>query len=120
MSEVNGFDPETAPLEELRAQANTEVDPEVAAAEAEAAKIAAAENEEPVEEEVTIYQRRIDLGDGSGVQVFNAGSMEELVDKLVTAQENATKKIRELNAAVPKPQVQKERSADEEFVLSQE
>lgn len=47
-------------------------------------------------------QRRIDLGDGSGVQIFEAeaptlAEAQALVlDKLQTAQENATRKIREL------------------------
>jgi len=39
--------------------------------------------------------RTIDLGDGSGKQVFTADTAEELLDKLTTAQENATRKIRE-------------------------
>lgn len=43
------------------------------------------------------FVRRIDLGDGGGVQVFEADTQDELVDKLVEAQRNATAKIRELN-----------------------
>jgi hypothetical protein len=43
------------------------------------------------------YRREIDLGDGSGVQVFEADTLEELTDKLVEAQAHATRKIRELN-----------------------
>ena len=46
--------------------------------------------------------------------------MEELVDKLVKAQENATKKIRQLQEQTPKPVAKKTRTADEEFLLSQE
>ena len=91
-----------------------------AAEAAEAAKVAAA-----AEEEVdTVYQRRIDLGDGSGIQVFQGSTLEELTDKLVEAQMNATKKIREqqkrLEELAPKPVVKRERTADEEFVLAQE
>jgi 16S rRNA G966 N2-methylase RsmD len=41
------------------------------------------------------YQKRIDLQDGSGVQVFEAESPEQLVDILVESQRHATKKIRE-------------------------
>lgn len=41
------------------------------------------------------FRREIDLGDGSGKQVFEADTAEELIDKLTTAQENATRKIRE-------------------------
>jgi hypothetical protein len=60
------------------------------------AKPAAAD--EPQEQ--IVYERTIDLGDGSGVQVFEAPTLEELVDKLAKAQENATRKIREQAAAI--------------------
>src|SRR5690348_17341391 len=46
-------------------------------------------------DDATKFRREIDLGDGSGKQVFEADSAEELIDKLTTAQENATRKIRE-------------------------
>lgn len=39
--------------------------------------------------------RTVDLGDGSGTQVFSADTADELLDILTTAQFNATKKIRE-------------------------
>ena len=134
-TEVKEFDPETAPLEELKARINADagVTEEKKQLRDESGKFVAAEEkveqaEEKVEqdeqeiEEQTIYQRRIDLGDGSGVQVFQANSMEELVDKLVKAQENATKKIREQETVIKKstPPAKKERNADEEFLLSQE
>lgn len=48
------------------------------------------------------YRREIDLGDGSGVQVFEADTLEGLVDKLSAAQSHATRKIRELNQEVKK------------------
>lgn len=78
-------------------------------------------DEEP---EVTVYRKEIDLGDGSGVQVFTATSVDELLDKLATAQAHATKKIRELNNRIKaiesaKPE-EKELTPDEEFVLSQQ
>jgi hypothetical protein len=141
---VEEFDPLTAPLEELKARANAGEGPteEVKKAEettptekyavgevvedeqgnSHTVKTVDAQGQitetepEPVD---TIYQRRIDLGDGAGVQVFQGHSQEELIDKLVQAQEHATKKIRELNAQVPKP-THKERTADEEFVLANE
>lgn len=39
------------------------------------------------------FRREIDLGDGSGKQVFEADSAEELNDKFAEAQANATRKI---------------------------
>lgn len=41
------------------------------------------------------FQREIDLGDGSGKQVFKAETAEALLDILTDAQKNATIKIRE-------------------------
>ncbi len=73
------------------------------------------EKDEDVPE--TVYRRVIDLGDGSGVQVFEASSLEELVDKLAEAQKNATKKIRDLS--YQKKQDEQE-TADKDFVASQE
>jgi hypothetical protein len=60
-------------------------------------------NDAPEEQEVVSkppvsggkVTRTVDLGDGSGKQVFTANSAEELLDVMTTAQENATKKIRE-------------------------
>lgn len=43
------------------------------------------------------FSRDIDLKDGSGVQHFEADNWEGLVDKLAQAQENATRRIRELS-----------------------
>lgn len=43
------------------------------------------------------FTRTIDLGDGSGKQVFEADTAEGLADALAEAQLNATKKIRELS-----------------------
>lgn len=44
-------------------------------------------------------ERKIDLGDGSGVQVFSGETEAEVLDKLTEAQKNATIKIRELSQA---------------------
>jgi hypothetical protein len=79
----------------------------------------------PAEEEV-VYQRTIDLGDGAGVQVFEGATLEELVDKLAKAQENATRKIREQAAAIkaqpaPLPVVETEKplTPEEQWLLQQ-
>lgn len=52
------------------------------------------------------FTRDIDLKDGSGVQHFEAETWEGLVDKLATAQEHATRKIRELSQ---RPKIEPER-----------
>lgn len=90
----------------------------------------------PVEDdaaETFVARREIDLGDGSGVQVFEAEgesekeSLEALADKIADAQRNATKKIREqeaelkeLRARTSKPPEPKQITDDEEYVYSQE
>lgn len=65
----------------------------------------------------TVYRRVIDLGDGSGTQVFEGSTQEELIEKLANAQANATRKIRELSQT--NKQTQQEQ-ADNDYVLSQE
>lgn len=72
----------------------------------------------PVEE----YTATIDIGDGAGVQVFSAPTKDELLAKLVEAQENATRKIRELSTKKPEPVIPtvKEPNPDEELALAQE
>lgn len=68
-----------------------------------------------------IYRREIDLGDGTGVQVFQSETLEGLVDKLADAQRNATKKIHELNKQVKSQNTKTAQEiADDEYVLSQE
>lgn len=75
-------------------------------------------------DEEVVYQRKIDLGDGSGVQVFEAPSLEELVDKLAKAQEHASRKIRELSTAkkeaIKAVEESDELTDDEKFILSQQ
>jgi hypothetical protein len=78
-----------------------------------------ATKEEPADEEVT-YRREIDLGDGSGVQVFEGDSYEELIDNLAKAQEHATRKIRELTATKKAEAAKDELTPEQEFLLSQE
>jgi hypothetical protein len=68
------------------------------------------------------FSRTIDLGDGSGAQVFTAPTESELCDKLADAQKHATRKIRELNQVakqVPKAPPKKELTPDEEYLLGQ-
>jgi hypothetical protein len=76
------------------------------------------------EQEEVVYQRKIDLGDGSGVQVFEGSSLEELVDKLAKAQEHASRKIRELSVAkkeaIQAVEESDELTDDEKFILSQQ
>lgn len=43
------------------------------------------------------FRREIDLKDGSGVQVFEGDTAEEVMDKLAEAQANATRKIADLS-----------------------
>jgi hypothetical protein len=76
--------------------------------------------------------RTVDLGDGSGKQVFSADTAEALLDVMTKAQENATRKIRELafeqkrtvRATPDRTPVatssKKELSADELFAIANE
>jgi predicted secreted protein len=84
--------------------------------------------EEPEVEEVKprkLYRRVVDIGEGVDPEVFEAESLEELVDKIAEAKKHATKKIREQEASLrkfkeaeaPKPRTFTE---DEEYVFSQE
>lgn len=88
---------------------------------------------EPDEAEVFMASREIDLGDGSGVQVYEAEgaskeeALEALSDKIAEAQKNATIKIRsqeaelrDLRAKNAEREKPKEPTADEEYVLAQE
>jgi hypothetical protein len=131
-------DLENMPLEELAALANAQApeteevfevaEPPVAAQprnpDGTFASTAPVVEEPEVPEVVapTTFSRTIDLGDGSGAQIFTADSLEGLVDKLADAQKHATRKIRELNQVakqVPKAPAKKELTADEEYLLGQ-
>jgi hypothetical protein len=59
------------------------------------------------------FFREIDLGDGSGVQRFEADSYEALVDKFVTAQTNATRKIQELSRGQQRKQLEPEKQSSD-------
>ena len=114
------IDPETMSLEDLRAAADAEVAEDT---NEDGKPVVEAEDEDaPV-----VYRREIDLGDGSGKQVFEAESMEALIDKLSDAQAHATRKIREQAAELKKrtatpadDAAQAQAEADAEWLLSQE
>lgn len=78
---------------------------------------------QPEEEEKLdrhIYRKEIDSGDGSGVDVYEADSLEELVDKIAEGKRNANKKIRELAQKVKVEDTRTEQQkADDEYVISQ-
>lgn len=89
--------------------------------------------QEEADPEIFIARREIDLGDGSGIQVFESEgesekeALEALADKIADAQRNATKKIREqeaelkdLRAKTSKPPEPKTITDDEEYVFAQE
>lgn len=124
------LDPESMSMDELRKLAEAEAaepaEPQPQPRDDKGRFAAPKQDEEPepTPEEPpskTVYRRQIDLGDGSGVQVFEADSVDGLVDKLVKAQENATRKIREQQQKLREiEESQQQVSDDDEFVLSQE
>lgn len=79
---------------------------------------------EITESEPVVVEREIDLGDGSGVQVFRGVGATEteayaaLADELASAQANATKKIRELTQA-PVKTPDTSTTPENEFLLQQ-
>lgn len=118
--------PEEMSLEELKlAAAADEVAEETKAAASTADIELPADEAEEVPEQF-VYKKEIDLGDGSGIQVFTGKgataleALEELTEKLAEAQRHATKKIHELNSRV---KVESNRTAqqeaDDEYVIAQ-
>jgi hypothetical protein len=118
---------EKMPAEQLRLLANQE------AVEPEKKADPATPTPKSEDQEVFVASREIDLGDGSGVQVFEAEgaskeeALEALSDKIAEAQKNATIKIRQqeaelrdLRAKNAEREKPKEPTADEEYVLAQE
>lgn len=89
---------------------------------------AAVANSDTEDVKTVPIRREIDLGDGSGKQVFEASTTDELLDKLTTAQLHATRKIRQQNQALKELRGQsgapkyapKAMTPDEEFVVGQE
>lgn len=119
---------ETMPLEELKAAALAE---ETKEEEPKPAAAAVADIELPKEEaeeipEQFVYKKEIDLGDGSGVQVFTGKgataleALEELTENLAEAQRHATKKIHELNSRVKAEDTRTaQQKTDDEYVIAQ-
>jgi len=75
------------------------------------------------------FKREIDLGDGSGKEIFEADSIEALLDKIADAKKHASLKIRQQNQELkelktpksePVKQEVKQPSAEDEFALSLE
>lgn len=87
------------------------------------------QDDPPTDPEPQEFVRTIDLGDGAGVQVFRGATAEEVADKLVEAQRNATRKIRSDNqqiktlterlASFEEQRAAKPLTEDERFLLSQ-
>lgn len=118
MAEQTELNLETMPLEELRALAEKEPEP--------VADVALTPVEVPDEPEQYVVKSEIDLGDGSGVQVFTgtgATELEALRDqnkKLVEAQKNATRKIHDLNKAVKVEDARTDQQkSDDEYIIAQ-
>jgi hypothetical protein len=87
------------------------------------------DNSDEGEPDEWIIRREIDLGDGSGTQVFagrgrtEIDAIKDLNDKLVEAQENATRELRNIQKKHPKePEPAKEPviSDDMEYVIKQQ
>lgn len=135
------IDPESISLDELREAANVELQKErdekgrflPKSHLATALQEQAQQQQQPEEDEIFVARREIDLGDGSGVQVFEAegdskeSALEALADKVTEAQANATKKIRQQEAELKELRsktAEKPKSADfsddEKYVLKQE
>lgn len=91
--------------------------------EEEAPEAAEVEEPEAEEEEIPeVFEEIIDLGDGSGTQIFRADSEKALRRKLVDAQTNATRKIREQEArlkAIEDNASTTKLTEDQRYVLSQ-
>jgi hypothetical protein len=102
---------EEMPLADLRALADVPTAPVKAIS----------DPEKPDDPEPEEYEYRIDLADGSGVQVFKGSSPEEVMDKLGEAQKHATIKIREQAEQLKRYSAQAEKEqADNEYIYGQE
>ncbi len=119
-------DPEQMSFEELKAAALAEEAKEEAAPVAAAADFELPEEEAEEVPEQFVYKKEIDLGDGSGVQVFSGKgataveALEELAEKMAEAQRHATRKIHELNARVKAEDTRSaQQKTDDEYVIAQ-
>jgi hypothetical protein len=116
--------PEQMSFEELKAAAAAQEAEEEAAPAVADMELPAEEAEEVPEQ--FVYKKEIDLGDGSGVQVFSGKgataleALEELTEKLAEAQRHATRKIHELNSRVKAEDTRStQQIADDEYVFKQ-
>jgi hypothetical protein len=110
-------------LEEIKALANGQTEPETRVEDKKPAVTTepVVEDDEIDDEEPTEYEYKIDLEDGSGVQVFKGASVEDVMNKLGEAQKHATRKIREQADQLKKYGAQAARdAADNEYVIGQE
>jgi hypothetical protein len=83
------------------------------------------EEQEEEDEQPKLFRRVITIGEGVDPEVFEAASMEELIDKIADAKAHATRKIREQGEQLRKSKESetaktRQFTEDEEFVLSQE
>jgi hypothetical protein len=88
-------DLQNMPLDELKRLTVQFEAGELPVVEPEVAPVVPAVEPPVVEPEKKRFRREIDLEDGSGKQVFEGATLDELVENLAKAQKNATKKIRE-------------------------
>lgn len=113
-------------LRELAMQATGNGEPTAPTPAPRQAKPAVQPQADPVEEEETdiLIRREIDLGDGSGKQVFEGvgatkeEALEDLNEKLLNAQTHATRKIQELTRK-PAAKTVETLSPEQEIALSQ-
>jgi hypothetical protein len=136
MSEQDGLleVDETLPIDQLRTKANEEMLKETPARDDKGRFVAQPQADgDPGEPSEFVATREIDLGDGSGVQVFEGkgetekDALADLNDKLFEAQTNATKKIRQQEAELKEFRARTAEAPkavdltdDEEYILSQE
>lgn len=138
LSEMSEDEIEALPLDQLRELSNKELVANIPADDGEpkaqprdaSGKFAKVEDktddqaddeQDDDEEEVKEFVYSVDLGDGSGKQVFKGGTYQEVIDKLLQAQTNATRKISELaKEKKDREAVEAAEAADTDYVLSQE
>lgn len=114
---------EAMSLEDLRKHAEEEANKQstptpVIKKETPSEKVEETDEEEQLEVKEFVAERSFDLGDGAGSQVFKGkgetreDALEDLSNKLIKAQENATKRIKELKTPKPpEPTITKEQEA---------
>lgn len=129
MADEKELNPETMPLADLKAAAlaeekKEETKPAPAAVSDMELPPAEAEAEEAPEQ--FVYKKEIDLGDGSGVQVFTGTgatkdeAFEDFAEKMADAQRNATIKIQDLTKRVKAEDTRTaQQKTDDEYVIAQ-